>query len=241
MSKELPNILTPTSSQDLLYAFAAAWKQLFNELPTKNTLCVLAAQVQLECGVGMPYCHCFNFGNIKATSKDETYTYYKCNEIVPASMGAQMIANCNNDGGKAYITSKRPDGKVVIWFEPKNKYCKFKAYETKEQGAVAHLTFLKNRYVKYPALWDSIITGDPQLFAHYLKVYKYYTADESLYTRGVMRIYTQMQKLEYDHEKIQLELTNEEKENIINSVVMNLDNYSRSEILYDDSITSDNE
>ena len=31
------------------------------------------------------------------------------------------------------------------------------------------------------------------------------------------------------------------QENIINSVVMNLDNYSRSEILYDDSITSDNE
>ncbi len=230
MTKELSDKLTPVQSQEMLYAFAFSWKQLFGDIPKKESLILLMAHTSLECGVGYKFTHNYNFGNIKSSKNDGCdFQYYKCNELVPMSQAKNMVVSAEADGGVAKITGVQGD-KAWIWFYPKNKYCCFKAFETLNEGAIFFLKFLKNRYKPQTGIWNAVVAGNPSLYSHLLRQNYYYTADEGIYTKSVVRLFEQFKALQYDVDKIDPELTDTQKEKINSLIAYTIDQEIREEI-----------
>jgi flagellum-specific peptidoglycan hydrolase FlgJ len=152
-----------------------------------KSLLVLLAQTSLENGVGYPHCKNYNFGNIKYSGKTD-YCFYRCNEII--------------------------NGKIV-WFDKPNPAACFVAFETCEEGVIYYLSFIKNRYRNSPSVWNAIVAGDPVAFSHALKQNRYYTADEGQYTKGVVALFNQFNKLEYDINKVPI-MSDEAKQKLQN-------------------------
>ena len=157
--RELPDVLTPCTPTQLARELAWAWIARFDSPPTTKALCILLAQWALETGRGR-YCHAWNIGNAKSTRRDgRSWTYYRCNEVI---------------GGK------------VVWFNPPDPGCCFRAYETLREGAVDYLDTIARRY---KAAWPAVLNGDPAGFAHELKRLNYYTANENAYRNSVVSLF----------------------------------------------------
>lgn len=152
------DVVKQISEGEAAYALREAWKKLYNDYPSVECLALLWAQWALETGRGKAI-HCYNFGNIKR-SGDEDYCMYRCNEVI---------------GGK------------LQWFDPPHRQTHFRAYATAVDGAYDYISFLskKTRYLK---AWEQVKNGDSAAFSHELKVAGYYTADEAMYTKGVVSL-----------------------------------------------------
>ena len=245
MPQELPDKLTPIAPQDMLYLFAFSWQKLLNVIPNKNSLLVLLSQTTLESGYGFKSAHNYNWGNIKGSDSDGCdYTFFKCNELVPAAMAKNMVATAAADGGPAQITGTLANGTCWIYFYPHNKYSRFKAFESAEQGTIYYLNFLKNRYKKATGIWDAIEAGDPALFVHRIKLAGYFTAPEESYLRGVMNLFNQFKTLEYDPNKI-ITLSDNDMNKIDNLIQLTsnqvIDDYYSSEEYLNRNTTDDPE
>lgn len=140
------------------YALREAWKRLYTEYPSLDSLALLWAQWALETGRGKSI-FCYNFGNIKR-SADEDYCMFRCDEII--------------------------NGKTV-WFEPPNKATWFRAYPTAVDGAYDYIKFLSQKS-RYQTAWIAVKAGDPAAFGHALKMADYYTANEANYTKGLVSL-----------------------------------------------------
>ncbi len=233
MSIEIADRLTPILPQDMLYILSFAWLNLFNEQPKKESLILLIAHTVLETGT-YKFTHNHNYGNIKYSEKfPSNFVYYKCNELVSLDYARKLVNSCAKDGGLAEITGVRNDNMAWIWFYPRNKYCKFMAAETKEEGAVFYLNFLKQRYNKFPAVWQSILDANPGAYVHNLKLNGYFTADENIYKASVTRLYNQFLKLDYDPDKLPI-LSEQQKENVLNLIGLTL-NQSIDDMVLDKS------
>jgi flagellum-specific peptidoglycan hydrolase FlgJ len=199
LRNELPNKLTPVSTQELLYGLANAWFQLVGEVPSKQSLLVLISQITLESGAALKSCHCFNLGNIKSTTKDNIdYTYYKCNEVI--------------------------NGKI-IWFDKPSPAARFVAFNTLEEGCLFYLNFLKTRYGKKAGVWDAVLAGDPALFVQKLKQNNYFTASLLSYSTAVLRLFNQFQSLNYDPSLV-CQIDEQTRINILNNLMVDyLQNY----------------
>ena len=161
-SKFLEPICHPMTELETVQVLHSAWITLFNTEPSINSMGVLFAQWCLEVGIGAKFAKCYNFGNIKSSPTDGLcWTNFRCNEII---------------GGKE------------IWFDPPNDACKFRAFKTPTEGAVDYLKFLSQRK-NYANAWTQVMAGNPAEYAHQLKLAHYYTADESLYTKGVVSLF----------------------------------------------------
>jgi len=153
------------------YALREAWKKIYGQYPSDKSLAVLWAKSALETG-RWKIIHCYNFGNIKklgthrGNDDGHYFTMYRCSEIL--------------------------NGKEV-WFDPPHYQTHFRAYKTVEAGAEDYIRFVsqKKRYLK---AWQEVINGDPRAYSHELKKAGYYTASESLYTAGVVRLFDSFMK-----------------------------------------------
>jgi flagellum-specific peptidoglycan hydrolase FlgJ len=106
---------------------------------------------------------CWNFNlGNKKRIPGRDYYYMRCNEVI---------------------------GGHVVWFDPPSPACAFAAFPDLETGCVDYLSGLRGTF---RAAWPSVLAGDPAGFCHALKVARYYTADEALYTAGVVRCYNQL-------------------------------------------------
>jgi hypothetical protein len=203
------------SEGEAAYSLREAWKKLYGEYPSLNSLALLWSQWALETGRGKSIWN-YNFGNIKV-SGDEDYTMYRCNEVI--------------------------NGKVE-WFDPPHKQTWFRSYGSAIDGAYDYIKFLSQKS-RYKAAWQAIIKGDPAIFSHELKVAGYYTAEEEGYTHNVVSLTTEFKSkadtiLTWQPEKIYIpqievelpgrpapELENEPlsvpKFNILDSIVKMLD------------------
>lgn len=152
------------SEGEATYALREAWKLLYNQYPSLDSLALLWAQWALETGRGKAI-HCYNFGNIKR-SGDEDYCMYRCNEML--------------------------NGKWE-WFDPPHKQTWFRAYSTAVDGAYDYIKFLSQK-TRYQKAWAQVKLGDPAAFSHELKVAGYYTAIEAQYTKGVVKLTTEFKK-----------------------------------------------
>lgn len=159
----LPDRLTPCSPADLYATLRKVWPGVnVDSQPSRAALLVLLAHWALETGFGH-FCHLWNLGNKKHVPNDgHDYTMFRCNEVI--------------------------DGKIV-WFDPPNPATWFVAFPTLESGAADYLVGLRGRF---RTAWPFALAGDVQGFCHALKVAGYYTADEALYTAGVLRCYRQL-------------------------------------------------
>lgn len=209
MSEELDTVKTLCTPEQMAEALSFAWIKLFNEVPRKESICILLAQWALETGWGKA-CYCWNIGNYKHVDGDNRdYCYYKCNEII---------------GGR------------VIWFDPTvekdRPYCCFRAYKTIEAGAIDYVASLHKRFT---LAWPDVVSGDPAGFAHDLKRQGYYTANEEdtvdengKVTRGykssIVSIFRSIDNLSFDPSKQteNVSLSDEEKTDILNMVAITI-------------------
>lgn len=153
------------------YALREAWKRVYGVCPSDNSLAVLWAKSALETG-RWKHIHNYNFGNIKKKraskySKDDGhyFTMYECGEVI--------------------------NGKHII-FKPPHYQTHFRAYLTVEDGAEDYIRFVSQN--SYKKAWQKVIEGDPKGYSHELKVAGYYTANEEIYTAGVVRLFDEFLK-----------------------------------------------
>lgn len=149
---------TVLSEGEAVYALREAWKKLYGEYPSNDSLALLYAQTALETGRWRSI-WCYNFGNIKR-SGDEDYCMFRCNEVI--------------------------NGKLE-WFDPPHRQTWFRAYPSALDGAYDYICFLSQKK-RYKSAWEAIKIGNPTLYSHNLKVAGYYTANETLYTKGVVSL-----------------------------------------------------
>lgn len=162
----VPAVKTVYTQSQLITGFIEGWKDLFNELPKKESIGVIYAQNALETGSTASMWQ-NNIGNVKFVASK----------------------NPDDDNGKTYMMLSNVweiiNGQKVI-FQPPNPATWFMAFPTLKDGIMFHLDFLKNH--RYKSAWSAIEAGDPAQFAHLLKVQRYYTAPEADYVKA-MNIY----------------------------------------------------
>ena len=159
----LPDRLTPIAAPLLYLSLRAQWLRLaLDSAPTRASLLVLLAHWALETGFGH-YTHWYNLGNAKHVAGDgQDYCQFRCNEII--------------------------SGKVV-WYDPPDPACSFVAFRDLDAGAAYYLVSLRGRF---RIAWPFVLAGDVTGFCHALRLARYYTADEAIYTSGVTRCYHQL-------------------------------------------------
>lgn len=150
--------LTPLTEAEGTYYLREAWKYLFGEYPSVNSLSLLWAQTVLETG-RFKYLHLWNYGNIKRI-KGEPWTSYKCSEVL----------NGKNQ-----------------WFFPYHPQTHFRAYKDALDGTIEYVKFLSQRK-RYTEAWQWVIKGDPVEYCKALKKAGYFTADLGHYTKGVVSL-----------------------------------------------------
>lgn len=126
---------------------------------TREQAGVLWAQYAIETGRGKA-CWNSNIGNVKVT---------------PAQVAAGV------DYFMLQGTWEIINGKRQV-FEPPHVQTWFRHFQSLADAMVHHLSFLQRRYAK---AWQSVLSGDPEVFAHRLKELGYYTGPESVYASSM--------------------------------------------------------
>lgn len=173
--------LTRAEPETAVVALCEACIDITQVLPTAQGLACHVAQSALETGHWRS-CHWWNFGNVKASSAyNGMVTYFGCNEVIK---------------GKTHWFHPSPD----LWTgthqwvmshmssKENNSQCRWRAYSTIREGAVAQLAFLA-RVARYSDAWAQGLRGDPEAFSAALKRAGYYTASEAHYTRLIRALY----------------------------------------------------
>lgn len=147
----------------MIEGFVKGWFNQFKEIPKKQSVGVIWAQNAIETGSTTAMWN-NNIGNVK-------YSPSK---------------NPENDKDVKYMMLHNVweiiNGKKII-FQPPDPATWFRAFDTLEEGVGFHLNFLKTK--RYKNAWVAVENGNPEQFAHLLKVAKYYTAPEEDYAKGM--------------------------------------------------------
>lgn len=186
---------TPATPQQVFESLALAWKKQLGEEPKRESLLVLLAQWAFETGRGKAMWN-FNLGNAKGKpggGDGRCWTFFACNELLPVAHANALVAKAGlrRDGGPGndvVITSIK-DGIATVWFYPSHPVCCFRAFRTLDDGTEDYFAMMRKRF---SSAWPAVVAGDPAQFSHLLKVARYYTADESHYTRSLVSIYAEM-------------------------------------------------
>jgi hypothetical protein len=158
---------TPLPTEESLRVFARSWKRVLGRDPIPRALAALVAHGKLECGAQFESLHWWNFGNEKAGAHYlGKYCMYRCNEVI--------------------------DG-VVRWFDPPHPQTWFRAFDSAEDGASEHVSFLavdSNHDGKniYAAAWACFEAGDPEGAVRAMKAAHYFTGNLEAYVHAVVSI-----------------------------------------------------
>jgi len=114
---ELPNKMTPLSSDAAAKALSDGYKLVTGTAPSAKILGLLVAQTAFETG-NWKSLHNYNFGNAKSGGQDPYFQYFRCSEIV--------------------------NGKE-IFYDPPSPVCRFKAYTNAADGAADYVRVLQKR------------------------------------------------------------------------------------------------
>jgi len=159
----VPTQKTSYTVPQMIEGFIKGWFKQFNEIPKKESVGVIWSQNAIETGSTTAMWN-NNIGNVKyAPSKDP-----------------------NQDNDIKYMMLNNVweiiNGKKII-FQPPDPATWFRSFDSLEEGVAFHLNFLKNK--RYKNSWIAVEAGDPEQFAHLLKLAKYYTAAEEDYAKGM--------------------------------------------------------
>jgi flagellar protein FlgJ len=156
-------VRTSYNISQMIEGFIRAWHSQFKEMPKKESVGVIWSQTAIETGSTTSMWN-NNIGNVK-------YSPSK-NPDDDNNIKYMMLAN----------VWEILNGKKVI-FQPPHTATWFRAFDSLEEGIGFHLNFLKNK--RYKTSWSAVEGGNPEAFAHLLKVAKYYTASEEDYAKGM--------------------------------------------------------
>lgn len=152
-AETLPDKLTPLTADQAAKALSDAYKYVVGHKPSAVILGLMLGQWALETGNGNSI-HNFNYGNGKGTSNSTYVQFFRCSEIV---------------------------GGVEVFYNPPAPECRFAAYRSAEDGAIAFIRLLKSR----ENWWKGLHTGTVDGFVKGLSTqpYAYFTANVDLYRR----------------------------------------------------------
>ncbi|MFA5758623.1 MAG: hypothetical protein WC942_04600 [Clostridia bacterium] len=203
----IPDTVKQLSEAEAAYALREAWFRIYNKYPSDNSLAILWAKACLETG-RWKHIHCYNFGNIKKKRNPDDgffFTMYECGEEVSLSIANDLVKK-DNSLVKILKTYSSADGskRASIKILPPHAWTHFRATKTVEDGAEQYIRFV-SQSSRYAKAWQKVIEGDPRGYSHELKIAGYYTASETLYTSGVIRLFNEFQKrkeefLNYKHD-----------------------------------------
>ncbi len=165
------------SESQAAFALREAWKRIYGQYPSDNSLAILWSQVALETGRFKRQFMNYNYGNIKKKHAGEK-----------RDSKGNVIYHFNDDGHywTMFGCSEVIKGKEV-WFDPPAHETMFRAYKTAEDGAEDYIKLVSQK-TRYKKAWQKIIEGDPAGYSHELKIAGYYTANEERYTKAVVSL-----------------------------------------------------
>jgi hypothetical protein len=186
---EMPAKKTTPTVREVVKFIGEAWDEL-NEHGVRT----LAAQFMHETAEGK-YCFNWNLGNKKSPGVDQPHMYLR--NVWECYFPSDAQAQVDRSSGLARIATSEekkkrgwscPAGKIVVVFSPPHKECRFRAYESLENGAqrwVAHHRNITKDQDKYPNYLTHLNAGDVASVANTLKKARYYSGSESDYVRGM--------------------------------------------------------
>lgn len=186
-----PDQLTPAPFDDVRKIVHSGLTALIGVAPRMKVEALVMAKVTLEAGrEGMTLltsCHHGNAGNIKAGPDYEgMFTLYKCNEVRADGVVEWFSPEGKLDRKGGQVVSQHsalpPDGDG-------HPQCRFRAYAGVVDGLYEYLDFIWRE--KYRDARDALLTGDPIAYVHALKLKGYFTADETVYGRGVASLHAE--------------------------------------------------
>ena len=155
----------------MIKGFIDGWKLQFGTNPQKKSIAVLWSQWSIETGQGKFFWN-NNIGNIK---------FVASNTLSDDSIQYMMLSNVWE-----IIKGKK------VTFQPPHPSTWFRSFFTLAEGIAFHLDFLKNK--RYKKAWEAVESGNPNDFAHLLKLANYYTAPESDYAKAVVSYFNKFMK-----------------------------------------------
>lgn len=200
MADRLDDVLTPVSREDFFRALWRAWVNMFETLPSRDSVLLLVAHWALETGWGKSM-HCFNIGNVKSKDGDgRDFCYFACGEEIPLSLAEKWVREAPSLVTIKRIYVKNGVKQASVWVEPDHFAARFRAYRTLEEGVADYLALLRRRFT---LAWPFVCVGDPVGFVQTLKQQNYFTADSSVYAASVRSIFSALQKnLQVDTESL---------------------------------------
>ncbi len=161
MGRLVPTIRTVATDYEMCKAIIVAWKELYNEIPKKQSVCIIMAQHMLETGGNA--CWSWNIANIKYVAANGDVDYCVLKGVWEMVNGKRVELSPNDPGS---------------WF---------RAFNTLDEGTKFYLQFLNGR--RYKTAWNAIVAGDPAQFVHLLHVAGYFTAPEADYLKAELIYY----------------------------------------------------
>jgi len=169
--------LTPFSFEVAAEAMRAAlMDQLGGQRPTDGALSLALAKTALETG-RWQYIHCYNWGNIKAGSAYVgQYTSFACNEVLGGKVVWFSPAGRLDGKGGRVVAEASP-------VPPGHYQTRFRAYANQYDGAYEYVDFVASG--RYVDAWRELLAGDADGYVNALHARGYFTADPTIYGKGV--------------------------------------------------------
>jgi len=184
MAREVPAINTIIPQVDMFTCLGRSWFELFQSVPSRESIAVLWAHWAHETGRGKS-CIQYNIGNIKYVEGkwDGDFTQFTTHEILSTERAKywKNWAVENRTPRAVKVVKTLANNKCVVYFypcNPPNPVCSFRAYPSLLEGTRDYLSLLKSRFS--PA-WPAVESGEILRFTDLLYKNKYFTADPKKY------------------------------------------------------------
>lgn len=184
-----PNEVVTQSTRPAARDVVSMLLQSWNEL-TENGARTLTAQFIAETGGGKN-CYNWNLGNVKSGPNEPHMYLQGVWEVLSPSGAEAQVAQAN---GLAHLATPDeirkhgwgcPDGQSIAVFSPPHSQCRFRAYNSLQDGAQRWLGHHQRIAAGDPNFLTVVNAGDTKAVAHVLKKAHYYTADEGSYARAM--------------------------------------------------------
>lgn len=217
MADRLDDVLTPVSREDFFRALWRAWVNMFETLPSRDSVLLLVAHWAIETWWGKSM-HCYNIGNVKSRDGDgRDFCYFACGEEIPLSEAEKWKRDAPTLVTIKHIYVKNGVKMASVWVEPDHFAARFRAYRTLDEGVVDYLALLRRRFT---LAWPFVCVGDPVGFVRSLKQQNYFTADASVYAASVRSIFSDLQSsLKVDTDSLPV-LSDEQARKLMNLVAL---------------------
>lgn len=186
LAEFVPDVLTPFSFEEAAEAMEQA---LYNVLPggtvPRTVLALALSKSALETGRWKKI-HCNNWGNVKAgTTYRGMYTAFLLNEILNGKIVWFAPEGQLAGGPGTALVGQRWE------VPPGHPQTRMRAYANRFDGAYSYVEFVAGG--RYAKAWQELLKGNPAGYSKALKAAGYYTADEALYTKGVVGLFNEFE------------------------------------------------